>query len=116
MKKKDSKKLAEAKKIALTMQRRRHQLAALMRKADLKGGLKAEELVQVKALAAKICSAKASIELLGFDVKMAATWAHGEIFAAGKKKKRGAKRVSRKNTNGSGVGMYGLGNSIKAWK
>lgn len=107
---KNQRKLTQAKTIALKIVRQRKQLADLKRSIERTGSLDDNQKAQVKHLIEKIDKAKKAIEALGFDPSQATSWAK----TARKKAKR--KGVVPKQKKRNGIGMYGLGSSLKVWK
>ncbi|WP_170339705.1 hypothetical protein [Ruegeria arenilitoris] len=107
-------KLAQAKKLALKNEGRRKQLRALLKKAKAGEALSPKELEEAKTLVARINKSKEQIEDMGFDPKQAFAWAKSES-KKGKKSRKISKFRSRRS-RGSGVGTYGLGNSMRVWR
>jgi hypothetical protein len=107
---KNQKKLTEAKTIALKIVLQREQLADLKRIIELTGSLDDNQQAQVKHLVEKIARAKKAIEALGFDTRQATKWAKTS------KKQTKHKGIVPKQKKRSGIGMYGLGSSLKVWK
>lgn len=109
---KQKNRVADAKRIAFGLVKRRKQLLALKQKADQNGELSEGQVIQMKRLIERINSSKAALKVLGFEPKEAADWAQAEQ----KKKSTPSNAVPKKKQKKSGVGMYNLGNSIKIWK
>ena len=78
-----------------------------MAKAEANGSLKDAQMQQVANLIARINTTKKKIENLGFDPKTV-------TVVVQKPKKRKSKTGTRARQGG--VGMYGLGASLKSWR
>ncbi len=107
---KQKKRLAEAKKIALGLVQRRKQLSSLKRIAEKNDGITENQLTQAKSLIERINKSKVALVARGFDPNEAAGWA-----IEAQKKSQKSKRTAPKKQKRGGIGMYGLGNSIKIW-
>ena len=103
--------MEQARKTARLLVLRRDELSKLTGKAEKGGELTEDQLFQVGSLIKRIENLKVSLERLDLDVDEAVRWAASE-----RKKKKTAKGSAPKRRRGGGVGMYGLGNSIKVWR
>ena len=107
------KKINAAKKAATLLVSQRKKLRQLLNRLEVRGHLSAEEQSAATNLIAQIEKSKATLEQLGFDPNQAASWVKSTELATHKKRKgKAPKRPKRK----SGIGMYGLGNSLKVWR
>lgn len=102
---------AQARKIALQMVKSRKELSKLREQLLMGKTLDAKRNNRVIELTRKINNYKASIIHMGLDPKDAAKWAKAELETH-PRVKRGAIKHRRSN----GIGMYGLGSSVKIWK
>ena len=101
----------QARKIAVQLVKARKQLLELRRKLLETGAIDEDRRRQAIDLIAKINNYKQQLIEMGLDPKEAAKWAMEQ-----NKTNRKGKRSSVKRPRGSGIGMYGLGNSVKIWR
>lgn len=101
----------QARKIAVQLVKARKQLLVLRRKLTETGAIDEGRRQEAIDLITKINNYKQQLIEMGLDPKEAAKWAVEQ-----NKTKRKGKRLSVKRPRGSGIGMYGLGNSVKIWR
>jgi len=97
--------------MAILLVRKREQLAKLKQSMEGGGDLSKNQKAHLRGLVGKINSYKFALIQMGFGPDDAAAWAR----EARKTKSKGA-GAAPKASKRSGIGMYGLGHSIKAWK